>query len=61
MAMAVQVTLIICCTVVLLAVIMMLSDRRSKANAMRSERLGLYKRFLAALAEIKSDPSDRRA
>ena len=61
MATAVQVTLIICCRVVLLVVITTLSDRRYRTNALRGERLGLYKRFLAALAEIKSDPSDRRA
>jgi len=61
MATAVQVTLIICCTVVMLVAITTLSDRRTRANALRGERLGLYKRFLAALAEIKSDPSDRKA
>jgi hypothetical protein len=61
MATAVQVTLIICCTVVLLVAITVLSDRRHRANALRSERLGLYKRLLAAMAGIKSDPSDRKA
>lgn len=60
MATAVQVTLIVCFTLVLLLVCATLSDRRGRANWSSVERLGLYKRFLAALSQIGQNPSDRK-
>ena len=60
MATSVQVTLIICTTVLLLFALNWVNDRLNSRSWRGSNRLGLYERFFAALADVKDDPTARK-